>query len=107
MAGIYNRILRTAPPTFRLPADLLHVSMHLRSQDIYDDTALFAALNTNIFPSLSGAEVTDVNNIVTEMLAVGNPFQRISYSQTVRAVAVLAEEITISETDFRSFLGIP
>lgn len=104
MAGIYERLLRAESD--RLPANLLHAAFVLKATGDFNKTQTLGVLNARLNVNLSGAEVTDFNNMITVQTDKTTTSDKIIYADKLRAAAICIQEGEMDDSAFRSVAEI-
>ena len=106
MAGIYDRIKPDA--TDRLAVHRMMAALVLYSSGMINSTQARTVLNEVLQSPLSGAEITDLLNIVAQIDAKTGTANKLAYVHQVESVSIIAERGSslMSEAVFKNLLGI-
>lgn len=104
MAGIWERVKSTA--AVRVPSHLLDAAFVLNATGTFTQQQIIDALNAQLPAPLAGAELTDLQNIVSEMTSQGTTTLKLVYIEKIKAAFICAESGSVNEATFRSILNI-
>ena len=104
MAGLWERIKNTAEE--RVGVHLLEAGIVLHATNAFTKTQIRDAINTTLTTPLSVAETTDLELIVDKLDAELTTILKLVYLEKVKAWTIAAEHGVVTETQFRSALGI-
>jgi hypothetical protein len=104
MAGIFERLKPSAVD--RVSAHLLDAAFVFNATGDFTTTQLKNGINGTLASPLAGAELTDIDNIATQLAAQANNTLKIIYFEKVKAATICVEMGVMNEATFRSVLGI-
>ena len=106
MAGIFDRLGAATPGNNRIPSEVLHSAFILLADGQFTAQNILDALNSTVTDPLSGAELTDLSNIDTNVDNEVGRSAKLEYVTIIRAAFISAEAGLINDTQFRTILGI-
>jgi hypothetical protein len=106
MPGIYERVRRDLEDNDPIATHLLVAAIYLVGRNVFTATQVRDALNAKLRDPLTTAELTDLNQILTQA-GLGTATARLDYMLRVQALLMASEfGVLNNEAVFRSELGL-
>ncbi len=104
MAGIWERVRGDADD--RINAHLFEAAFVFNATGTFTEQQIINALNDNLISPLTANELTDLNNITSQMSLQANNTLKLIYMEKIKSALICAEVGVINEVTFRSILNI-